>query len=177
MTRCGWILIVVFLVTGCGKFGPGDAPWPAKVVSYQGFDSEQQTLLLDALKDFNSQLGKDVVSISPSTQNAVDSTSSEDTFYVTIARVPFNEKNKNRLGFTRGYNDHCEIEISEPLFLPAKLDMFKPVVWHELGHCVGFDHDGKPGEIMSTTAAPMTSYSEEALTRFFKLFLEAARLG
>jgi len=48
----------------------------------------------------------------------------------------------------------------------VELDLIKTVIWHELGHCIGLNHNGKVGHIMSEQVNPFESYRKEEINLF-----------
>jgi hypothetical protein len=48
----------------------------------------------------------------------------------------------------------------------VEFDLIKTVIWHELGHCIGLDHNGRIGHIMSEQVNPFDTYSKEEIDLF-----------
>lgn len=58
---------------------------------------------------------------------------------------------------------YCDITI-----YPSSYPVFKTVVWHELGHCMGLKHKSKLRDVMSEMVDPFDSYTDEKLNEFIK---------
>lgn len=158
-------LIVTLFSLGCAREAASRLPWPAQVVSIEGFSAAGTEQVLAAIKNMNQKMGKEAVSQSEG-----------EGFKIQIRMVTPNEGTKTRAGFATVYSDLCEVEISSALFESGSPDYLEPVVWHELGHCAGLSHDPSPGEVMYKTTAPNGSYSSDSLMKFFDAVKASAGL-
>ena len=55
-------------------------------------------------------------------------------------------------------------------------DDLESVLWHELGHCAGLVHVPQTGEIMYAYTNAFSTYSSDALSRFFTAITSSAGL-
>ena len=164
VTRWLGVALVVLTALGCGK--KGHSPWPAAVVSLEGFDESQHDTLTKTLEELNVRVARTVVA----------QTVSENAYPITIRMVDGWKEAPSRAGYATVSADGCVIELSGVVFTEARTDYVRPVVWHELGHCAGLTHTTSSGEVMSAASAPLPSYSTEALDRFYRAFLASAGL-
>lgn len=75
------------------------------------------------------------------------------------------------LGIAWVGTEPCEIDIVERTYNYGQ-DLVNSVVWHEIGHCLGFEHSSDPSDIMYPYANPLSSYSEKSKQRFFRRIYE-----
>lgn len=68
------------------------------------------------------------------------------------------------LGTARDFYFYCYVELSPEAFLTP---YFKPVLYHEIGHCLGLDHTKNPNDIMYENAHVENQYSLSDWQRFF----------
>jgi len=159
------VVIVALLITACGKNRQSSIPWPAVITNFERFSEAQKEQLLTAVNDLNTQAGKTVI------------TTSEGTgFPISLKLVEPTEDTKTRAGYAILEDDKCNIEISTIVFEPGRADVIKPVLWHEIGHCVGLTHDPQQGEIMFRITSGFTTYTKEAVQRFLYTMLTSAQL-
>jgi len=59
------------------------------------------------------------------------------------------------------YLFYCRITLYPPSY-----NVFKTTVWHEIGHCLGMDHEGYVGHIMSEKVKSFKEYSQEEIDTF-----------
>lgn len=157
---------VMLVVTGCGNYRQFNKPWPATVSGMQGFSDSQQTQIRAALEEVNTDAKKRVIEVD----------GAADRFPVTIQlRNPWPEA-PTRAGYATMDPNGCVIEISTDVMRKGKEDYLRPVLWHELGHCAGLQHDPKEGEVMYKVSEPFSYYSSDAFTRFWGTILHAASL-
>lgn len=131
-----------------------------------GFSDSQQTQIRTALEEMNTDAKKRVIEVN----------GAHDHFPVTITlRDPWPEA-PSRAGYATMTPDGCLVEISTDVMRRGKEDYIRPVLWHELGHCAGLQHDPKEGEVMYKISEPFDTYSSDAFTRFWGTILRAASL-
>lgn len=145
-------LIIFLLLTSCAK-KPG---WPASV-TFQSLDSSQTETALNYLKSLSEETKMELFNF-----NKV-----EGNFKIIITKKSFNQ-NENYLGLATVTEVGCLVQLNEIIFLNSDFkDYFKPVLYHELGHCAGMIHDPKEGEIMFHVGSPESFYTQDAFNRFF----------
>ncbi len=159
-------LSVMWLVTGCGNYRQFNKPWPATVSGMNGFSDEQKSTVRAALLEMNTDAKSSIIDVD----------GSKDHFPITIKlREPWPEA-PTRAGYATMDSDGCLVEISTDVFRDSKEDYIRPVIWHELGHCAGLQHDPAEGEVMYKVSEPIKYYSASAFTRFWGTIMRAAGL-
>lgn len=153
------ILIVLFLNVGCGKKGPEQLPWPAQV-KLVGLSAEEENTVYSSLSAFTNTLGKDLFYF--------DDHPSE--FQITIGKLMVSPETTSKAGLATYTGAFCKVELNEVVFTEDYKSYVDPVLWHELGHCSGMEHDPKEGEIMYHLASSKDFYQASAITRFMDSF-------
>lgn len=171
--RCGvWaaraMLLVAPFVTACGNLSNSSTGWPAQLVAVEGGSTEATRLIREDL---------DALAAAAGHQLFLDGEpdGSAPVLKVTFRRVPDWADAPRRAGYATMQGDTCLVELAERLFKTHQ-SFRKTVVWHELGHCAGLDHDTDDGEVMSATTSVFTSYDGEAIERFLNAFEVSAGL-
>jgi hypothetical protein len=152
-------LIVLFLSVGCGKKGLDQLPWPAQV-KLIGLSAEQEKNVFSSLSGFTNNSGKEIFYF--------DDRPSQ--FQITIGKLKVSPETTSKAGLATYNRVSCKVELNEVVFSEDYKDYFDPVLWHELGHCSGMEHDPKEGEIMYHIASPKNFYKTDAITRFVNSF-------
>lgn len=152
-------LLMVFLACACGKTNKDHAPWPA-TISFAALKESEQVAVTDTLKGFSKSLGTDVFFF--------DNTPSH--FQIVISLLSTEDKNSSKAGLATYNGTFCKVELNESVFSASYSSYLEPVLWHELGHCAGMDHDPKLGELMYYLASPKSFYSVDAISRFMEMF-------
>lgn len=153
---------------GCGKKSHY-LQWPATLGGMEGFSESQKTHVLDAISELNGKIRRTFVS-----PTGLQSSNQGSPIYIKFEEnIP--ERTNVIAGRATVDGEKCVIQISS--VVASNPDLLEPVLWHELGHCAGLDHDPKEGEIMYKTTRSMKSYDEGAQSRFFTNVLEASGLN
>lgn len=153
------VFLVVFLVTACGNFRL-QSQWPAKVVSYENFNADQQKAITEALTDMNKRSPKTVVSLTDNGQKA---------YPISIKITDFAAQGfTERAGQATAAGSDCKIELNSSLFTPSRKAYLESVLTHEMGHCAGLPHfTGDSDDMMYPSTQPMDNYSDDELSTFF----------
>lgn len=69
------------------------------------------------------------------------------------------------LGVAYNFSFECYVELKPEIFTS---DYFKPVMFHEIGHCFGLMHSPNPKDIMYHEVRFLNEYSPLDFHRFFK---------
>ena len=89
-----------------------------------------------------------------------------------IYRVPDDALDPNWLGVAYVGGSVCRISIPDKTF-DAGDDLLMTVLWHELGHCVGLEHNPtNKDDIMHNASYYFSSYTEIAIKQFIRRFYE-----
>jgi hypothetical protein len=152
-----WLVAVVVVVSACGNNRPQTGPWPAAVVSTEHFSAAESQTLITALDEMNIAVHRTIVQPDSATSG----------YPITIVlRGPWDEA-PDRAGYATVESDKCTIELSNVIFAEGKKDYIKPVVWHEMGHCAGLQHDPTQGEIMYKASNRLSDYTQASISRFY----------
>lgn len=171
--RCGkWLLRAMVLmapfVTACGNLSDSATGWPAKLVSVEGGSEEGTRHLHEDLKDLSDATGHQLFLDGEPQEHA-------PVLKITIRRVPDWKDAPRRAGYATMEGDSCLVELADRLF-GTHGAYRKTVVWHELGHCAGLEHDAHEDEVMSATTSTFASYDQAAITRFITEFEQSSGL-
>jgi hypothetical protein len=168
------LVIACFLIAGCSKKGHSYLQWPATLGGLEGFSEPQKERILGAISDLNLKIRRTVVA--PQGLQTQDSSSGSDGSPIFIRFEQDIPEQKNVIaGRATVDGEKCVIQISS--VVADNDDLLVPVLWHEVGHCAGLDHDPSKGEIMYKTTYTMDHYDESTLNRFFAKVLEASGLS
>jgi len=77
------------------------------------------------------------------------------------------------LGVATVGGHQCKIQIAYRTFSYPQ-DWIDSVVWHEIGHCFYLEHSTDDEDIMYKYARPLSWYSTEVLSNFFRRLYEAS---
>jgi len=152
-------LLVIFLACACGKTNKDHAPWPA-TISFSALKDSERMALTDTLKGFSKSLGTDVFFFDERPSH----------FQIVISLLSAEDKNSSKAGLATYDGTFCKVELNESVFSESYRSYLEPVLWHELGHCAGMDHDPKLGELMYYLASPKNFYTVDAISRFMEVF-------
>lgn len=158
MSKLKILLIVALLVVGCGN-KEKTAPWPA-MVRFDGLSQSEIDLVKKSLTSFSHSFGSNVFFFEE--QNS--------QFQITIGKLEESEESTSKAGLATYNGVFCKVELNQLVFESGFGSYLEPVVWHELGHCAGMEHDPKAGELMYYLASPKNLYSTDALSRFWNNF-------
>lgn len=171
--QCGkWVIrsmvLVAPFVTACGNLSNSSTGWPAQLVAVEAGGDDDEALLRSDLHELATAAKKELfLDGAPMGSAAV--------LKVTIRRVPDWADAPRRAGYATMEGDTCLVELAERLFV-SRHAYRKTVVWHELGHCAGMEHDTEEGEVMSPTTSSFDTYDETTLERFVAEFEKSAGL-
>ncbi len=165
-------LIVFFMIIGCGKNRHSYLQWPATLGGLEGFSESQRKAVLAALVEINLKSQHTLIE-APELNTQSTSNSGSPIFFRFTADIP--EQTKVIAGRATVDGDKCDVQISSAVI--DNNTLLVPVLWHELGHCAGLDHNSNKGEIMYATTYSMKTYDEASLSRFFAAVLESSGLN
>lgn len=159
-------VLAISLLAGCAEERV-KPKWPAKIVSVANFSAEERTKLVSAVKALNEHFEQTMV--------YVDTDPPEDleVYPISLSRVSAADWKSSQAGYATVETRKCTVELAERLFKPESQKYIQSVVWHELGHCAGRQHDKDPGEVMYQNAVPFESYASAAVSRFCSEISEA----
>ncbi len=164
------LLIFCMLLVACGK----ERHWPAEISSCDNCSTEELGEISSSVSDLNAKSGLSLISLSESSNK---SQFSIKVSFVDAAEIQEGGDSKNtRAGLATVYVDHCDVQLSKDLHKAENSQYFKAVLWHEMGHCAGLNHDNNEEEIMFAVTKKFQAYSEDAIARFINKFKESARL-
>jgi len=160
-------LIVLFLSSACGLERHPEWQWPARIAKIEGFSEQQLQELGLTIDELNTEAGQPVI-IRENDPLA---------YPITLRIVSSTPESPKRVGYAVLRETHCEIEIDERAFELSDGNFLKSIVWHELGHCAGLDHNNDQFSVMYFTTAPFETYSNEALDSFVGDFINSAGIA
>ena len=144
------------MLAGCGV---GRIELPAKVTPLVNFNDSQETLVRNIVNELNLR-SENVLLIFDDSETKGD---------ISIEMLNSEQLSRGTAGTAMVSGSGCHIEISEIIaFLQTA---FQSVLWHEIGHCVGLDHDSDPGAIMNRKPLPFNLLSEKAIESFIDSLL------
>ena len=165
-------LIVSFMIIGCGKNRHSYLQWPATLGGLEGFSESQRQAVLAAIVEINLKSEHTLIE-APELKTQSTSNSGSPIFFRFTADIP--EQTKVIAGRATVDSDRCDVQISSAVIDNNAL--LVPVIFHELGHCAGLDHNPNKGEIMYAITYSMKTYYQAAFSRFFVAFLESSGLN
>lgn len=155
-----YFVAVVFLVIGCGKNGPSEKSWPARISGHENFTEKEWAQVTEAIDYLNRGAGQILVS-DDSNQNGLP---------IFFRKVQAPKENRRRAGLAIISSEDCTIELSDMIFKGLTTEYVTPVVDHEIGHCAGLEHTSSEKDIMSATTLRLNEYPPSAITFFFSSF-------
>lgn len=182
------MLPVILLLSACDNLGQLTLNFPAHVESIDGFSTDQEKLVTQRIQELVTEVGAPFVSLPGETPTGsaisislvpkLSSTSQtgivEAGGAVDYAMVPegigtIQMRSDMTIAGRATRKDHrCEIQIAA-FVLDYVDDLLKPVLWHELGHCAGLNHESQTYQIMSAITYPMTYYSQSTVSHFISI--------
>lgn len=171
MRKLFWLAILVVL-TSCGKNGAPRLSWPATLGGMEGFSDTQRESVKSAISQLNLKIKRTMVS--PAGLQTQNGSSEGSPIYFRFADSIPEQKNVIA-GRATVDGEKCIVQISS--VVADNNELLVPVIWHELGHCAGLDHDPKAGEVMYASTVSMKNYDQATLGRFFTHVLEASGLS
>ena len=171
--KCGeWflrtMLLVAPFVTACGNLSNSSTGWPARLVAVDGGSADATDALRSDLADLVEAAGRELLFEG-------DVQESRPVLKITIRRVADWKDAPRRAGYATLEGDSCLVELADRLFGTHR-EVRKTVVWHEIGHCAGLDHDDRDGEIMSATSSTFASYEPAVIAEFVDAFERSSGL-
>ena len=170
MRKLLWLAAAVVL-TSCGRNGSLRLSWPTTIGGLEGFSDTQREAVMGAISQLNVKIKRTMVS--PAGLQTQESEEGSPIYFRFAENIP--EQKKVIAGRATVDGEKCVIQISS--VVANNNELLVPVIWHELGHCAGLDHDPKSGEVMYSSTVSMKNYNEATLGRFFDRVLEASGLS
>jgi Dual-action HEIGH metallo-peptidase len=158
MRSSGWLVVVV-LISGCGKIGllgAGGASWPATITNLQGFNSTQKAEISTFVSNFNQREGTEIISMDPNSNG----------YPVTLEIADPPSNSPDRAGYTTRNNSGATIQLSTLLYTSNYQSYRETVFDHEFGHAAGLVHNPEAGTIMYAMSEPFSTYSAAAMEGF-----------
>ncbi len=151
------VTVVIFINIGCAKFRLN---WPISLKAVSGFNDNEKEKIYEWLEEINQY----------SNSILIDFSESHDGSSLYISKKEDIPKFATRVaGRATLEYQKCTIEILS--LVSNDDDLFKTILWHELGHCAGLEHVPERGEIMYKEAIPFSNLSKEAVERFLNQFI------
>jgi len=158
------------LLVACGK----ERHWPAEITSCENCTQEETDLVFSSVEELNSKSGSNLVALK---KDSAETKFAIKLFFVDSVALQESSESKNtRAGLATVYPDRCEVQLSRDLHKAENSHYFKAVLWHEMGHCAGLDHDKNEEDLMFSVTKKFQAYTDETLIRFFNKFKQSAGL-
>jgi hypothetical protein len=171
MRKLFW-LAACFVIMGCGKNRHSYLQWPTTLGGLEGFSDSQRENVMDAIGQLNARIRRTIVAPA-----ALQDSGAEEPGSPIFIR--FEDKIPERTSIIAGRatvdDEKCIVQIAS--VVADSPELLVPVLWHEIGHCAGLDHDPKDGELMYKMTYSMRRYDEATIERFFTHVLEASGLS
>jgi hypothetical protein len=141
-------IFTILLLTGCTQASGG-----RDVTIHFNYRTPSPLVynIAKSIMELNSSLNDSMFKFGPGPNN----------YNVTIeySEAPF----KNVAGTAQNMFTYCRIVI-----YPTSIqnNILKTVVWHEIGHCLGLNHNGYFEHIMSEHVKPFETYNQEEVNLF-----------
>lgn len=186
--RLAFLVTGVLITSGCGDYSQATGAWPAAVISLTGFNAEDSLLLENQLAALNETADQTVVTFNSGAGATISIRFVEEIEGAAIASPSMVEIHSGGRGVTgqKVYQiagraivsgAKCEIELAHFTRTSQKGALFRPVLWHEVGHCAGLNHVTEEGELMSPVTLTESNYNDEKIARFVKNLLTAIGSG
>lgn len=172
MRKLFWFAVLVVL-TSCGKNGAPHLSWPATIGGLEGFSDTQRAAVMSAISQLNLKIKRTMVSPAGLQTQSGTSSGGSPIYFRFADSIP--EQKNVIAGRATVDGEKCVVQISS--VVADNNELLVPVVWHELGHCAGLDHDPKVGEVMYASTGSMKNYDAATLGRYFAHVLEASGLS
>ena len=156
--KIGFLILSLVLFSGCGR-KQAPAPWPA-TVRFEGLTQSEINSVRESLNKFSDSFGSEVFFFDERVSQ----------FQISIGKLGNSEATSSKAGLATFDDSSCKVELNNLIFQSDYSSYLEPVVWHELGHCAGMEHNPKSGELMYHIASPQSLYTEEAIHRFWSAF-------
>ncbi len=142
-------IFFIFFIVGCGY---NSLNKPANVAISSNIDYRLRKIIEDSFIEINERAKKDIVFFEDSKKSDI------------IVDIDSSLPKRKLLGTATLMSGICKIDIADNIIFFE--DLIRFVLWHELGHCFGLEHDLVRGEIMYNGPQRFSSITEEAKTRF-----------
>lgn len=159
-----FLAFIVFLV-GCHPQQGTRAYWPATVWKWDGYSEGEVQEVTAAFEDLNSL--DTWVSLAPLEQKS----------YPIFLEILTDPPKEATLGTATRNFSNCVIAIRKDVFANARLNVYLPVIiWHEVGHCAGLEHEEKGGYVMSKQVFPLYRFPQKRVDYFLEKLRKATEL-
>lgn len=166
------------------------APWPAVVVSIDGFSAEQKRAIVENISYINAFVNRNIVEYygdgDPVNRKWQAYTREaqrhrKNNFYIKISKIGLVEEHPDRLAQTGHifshnsfYMEGCFIEITDLTFT-SNPDLFPTTFFHEVGHCAGLHHIEDPRDVMYKYAHPFSGLTLDYADKYLNDVLNNVR--
>lgn len=151
----------LLLLTGCMS---EPKLWPANV-TIKDFSLDETPLIKNAVENINWQSKSKIITFDAP---------GEKTFTIVIRSHKGWDEFPTRVGLATYTSQYCNVFIAKKVFT-NKPTTIPTIVWHEIGHCAGLEHDKIEGEVMYKVTTPYTELNPGALKRFWNLLVKAVQ--
>lgn len=159
-----YAVMAFFLLCGCAL----KVQLPAHVSSISSFSEAQRQIVIAGFEELNDRAQQKLFVIGGE---------GSDNIYVSV-KSDENAGGWRIAGTATMEVSKCTIQVSSFVVQrdTIRKGLLKGVLWHEIGHCVGFDDESAYGEVMYSGPELFASYSAAASSRFLTRMLVNAGL-